>query len=48
MQALIGRLLCLIGVHDYHVIDATFGFGPDSSVTREECRRCGRINIHRA
>ncbi len=48
MRALIGRLLCLIGSHDDRVIDATFGFGPDSGVTRVECRRCGRLGIRRA
>ena len=46
MRALLGRLLCLFGIHDYHVIDATFGFGPESSVIQEECRRCGQVNIH--
>jgi hypothetical protein len=45
MRALIGQLLCLIGVHDSRVIDTIFGFGPDSSVTRKECRLCGRIII---
>ncbi len=48
MRALIGRLLCLIGIHDYQVIDTTFGFGPNSSVSRVECRRCGRMNIRQA
>ena len=48
MRALLGRLLCLLGIHDYHVIDATFGFGADSSVIREQCRRCCRANIRQS
>jgi hypothetical protein len=40
----LGRLLCLLGWHDYKVIDATYGFGPGGNVERVECQRCGRMN----
>jgi len=38
---LIGRLLCWLGFHDFHVIDKSFGFGSGNSVEKVECRRCG-------
>ena len=37
----IGRLLCLVGFHDFRVIDVTFGFGAGDSVEKVECKRCG-------
>lgn len=43
MPAILGRLLCLIGIHDFRVVDATFGFGPGGTVSRLECRRCGFV-----
>jgi hypothetical protein len=41
MPAFLGRILCFLGVHDFELIDATFGFGPGGEVTRVQCRRCG-------
>lgn len=46
MEALwktLGRLLCLIGIHDFRVIDATFSFGPGSGVQKVQCVRCGYV-----
>ena len=37
------QLLCLVGLHDFHVIDVTFGFGQGGSVAKVECRRCGLV-----
>ena len=41
MRAILGRVLCFFGVHDFHVVDATFAFGPGGGVAKVECRRCG-------
>lgn len=35
------RALCLFGIHDYRLIDVTFGFGSGGNVQRVRCRRCG-------
>jgi hypothetical protein len=37
----LGRFLCLIRIHDFRVVDVTFGFGAAGNVERVECRRCG-------
>lgn len=39
----IGRLLCWLGIHKFHVIDRTFGFGAGGDIEKVECRRCGVI-----
>ena len=44
----VGRLLCLLGVHDYRVVDVSFGFGAGGSVEKAECRRCGARRTRRA
>ncbi len=41
MEELLGRILCWIGFHDFHVIDASFSFGEGGEVETVECRRCG-------
>ncbi len=47
MRKFLGRFLCLLGIHDYRVVDATMGFGSGGSVARMECRRCGAIATRR-
>ena len=37
----IGRLLCRIGFHDYHLIEVVGAFGASGQVEKVECRRCG-------
>ncbi len=39
----IGRLLCWLGIHNFRVIDRTFGFGAGGDIEKVECRRCGVI-----
>ena len=39
----VGRLLCLLGFHDFKVIDATIGFGSAGGTSTVECQRCGRV-----
>jgi hypothetical protein len=41
MLAILGRILCFFGVHDFELVDATFAFGAGGEVTRLQCRRCG-------
>jgi hypothetical protein len=43
MPTILGRLLCLLGIHDFRILEVTYGFAPGSDVQRLECRRCGRI-----
>ena len=40
-RGVVARLLCRLGLHDWGVVDVTFGFGPGGSVETVECRRCG-------
>ncbi len=47
MPAFLGRILCFIGLHDFQIIDATFGFGAGGEVTRVQCRRCGYVTTRR-
>ncbi len=39
----IGRLLCLIGIHDFRTIEMIGGFGSGGAVQKVECRRCGLV-----
>ncbi len=48
LREYVGRLLCWLGVHDFRVVDVTFGFGEGGSVERVECRRCGLVTTHQA
>ncbi len=41
------RLMCLIGVHDLEVIDATMGFGVGGGVKKVRCKRCGLVATRR-
>ena len=40
---LLGQVLCLIGVHDFRVIDVTYGFGQGGGVAKVQCKRCGLV-----
>lgn len=43
MHTLIARVLCLLGRHDFEVIEVSFGFGPSGGVEKVRCRRCGLV-----
>ncbi len=43
LAGIVGRLLCLLGIHDFKVIDATIGFGSAGGTSTVKCQRCGRI-----
>jgi hypothetical protein len=47
MTNLLARLLCLIGVHDFRVLEVIVGFGPSGSVEKVECKRCGQVTTRR-
>ncbi len=45
---ILGRLLCLLGIHDFRILEVTYGFAPGSNVQRLQCRRCGRTTTRSA
>ena len=40
LPKIIGRLLCLLGEHDYYVVSVTLGFSYGDTIEKVECRRC--------
>lgn len=44
----LGRLLCLVGAHDFRLVETIGGFGPAGQVEKVECRRCGAVTTRRA
>ena len=38
---LLGKLLCWLGFHDFHVISRSFEFRAGAAVEKVEYRRCG-------
>ena len=46
LAGMVGRLLCLLGFHDFKVIDATIGFGPAGGTSTVQCQRCERVITH--
>jgi len=40
-MAILGRILCFIGIHDFQVTDAVMSFGSGGGVAKVRCRRCG-------
>jgi hypothetical protein len=47
LPPLLGKILCWLGIHDFRVVNVTFGFGTDG-VEKDECRRCGVTRIRKA
>ena len=41
----IGRLLCRVGLHDFHLIEVVTGFGGSGQVEKYECSRCGHVIV---
>ena len=48
LPAFAGRLLCLVGFHDYRVLEVRFGFGQGNRIEKVECRRCGQVSTQRS
>jgi hypothetical protein len=44
----LGQIACLVGLHDFRVVEVTFGFGGSDAIEKLECRRCGRSAARRA
>ncbi len=40
---IVGRLPCLLGFHEFRVLEVTFGFGAGGNVEKVQCKRCGLI-----
>jgi hypothetical protein len=47
MMNIFPRLLCLLGFHDFRIVEAAMGFGPSGAVEKVECRRCGHFTTRR-
>ena len=43
----LGRLLCLLGIHDFRILEVKFGFGVGNRIEKLECRRCGLASTRR-
>ena len=43
MPKILGRLLCLLGFHDFRVDEVKYGFGPGGNVEKDHCKRCALI-----
>lgn len=43
LAKIVVRLLCILGFHDFKVIDATLGFGAAGGTSTVQCRRCGQV-----
>ena len=39
----VNKIFCLLGLHQFKVIDITFGFGASGDVEKVECIHCGVI-----
>jgi hypothetical protein len=38
----LGRILCVLGLHDFRLAEKNFSFGSEGGVEKVRCRRCGR------
>ena len=43
LAKIVVRLLCILGFHDFKVIEATLGFGSAGGTSVVQCRRCGQV-----
>ena len=48
LLTILGRLLCLLGLHKFRVVDVTLGFGPSGGVAKFECKRCHHSTTRRS
>lgn len=47
ISTLIGRLLCLLGIHDFEILEVSAGFGVGGGVAKVRCKRCDLITTQR-
>jgi len=43
-----GKMLCLLGIHDFEMIEMKFGFGAAGNIEVVECKRCGHKTTRRS
>lgn len=41
MPRILGRILCLLGLHDYRLVERSVSFGSEGGVEKVQCKRCG-------
>ena len=41
LKTWIGQFLCLLGIHDFRLVEVEESFGLGGQVKKVECRRCG-------
>ncbi len=41
MKFKLSLLFCWLGIHQYKIIDITYGFGASDSIKMLECKICG-------
>ena len=43
LTTFVGRLLCLLGIHDFKIIETRLSFGSAGGVSMFQCEHCGKI-----
>ena len=43
----LSRVLCILGLHDYRMLEVRFGLGKGNNIEKLECRRCGSKSTRR-
>ena len=41
LPRILGRILCLLGLHDYRLVERNVSFGSEGGVEKVQCKRCG-------
>ncbi len=47
MPGILSRILCVLGLHDFRLIEKMVSFGSGFGVEKLQCRRCGLIITRR-
>ena len=45
MKFKLNLLFCWLGIHQYKIIDITYGFGASDSIQTIECKICGITKV---
>ena len=43
----LGHLLCLLGFHDFEILEVSASFGAGGGVAKVKCKRCALITTRR-
>ncbi|MCH6562065.1 MAG: hypothetical protein IH800_06570 [Myxococcales bacterium] len=41
MPRILSRILCVLGLHDFRLVERILSFGCEGGVEKVQCRRCG-------